>query len=443
MTNKGLHQLSPVEESNELAVVNSQSITNFPMTITTPLEPSETTTSSNTVIQEESSETTATANAVIQNESSETLPAANPEIQNESSETTTATPAVRQEDHVTIPSPIPTSQVPMEVPVDSAPSAPFSMETTASLSSPPPVVEEKPPEPSNQDPLEEETITPMELFSPPVTSKPYNISFSIPTPEGFDPHDFAVDAGATPHSMNDDSPTTNQESLVEARNETNPIVSLVEQVTSVMVISQTETMHHDNCDDSGEEDKIPLVPQEPPSVSLSTETLPLNVLHTENNVSNEQDMAIMMQQLQQQFTDQLQRLEENYQVEQTARQEEYEKTLATLRHQLQQKEDQRAQEFQNREQRVEGSVKQVESLQRELRKVKELLGDKEKEDRRLQEAHLNQLRGMEKELFKKEDVINSLQKTIRELEVRFAAKVVIKVLLCCWNFVLCTLTIFW
>jgi hypothetical protein len=61
---------------------------------------------------------------------------------------------------------------------------------------------------------------------------------------------------------------------------------------------------------------------------------------------------------------------------------------------------------------------QLDSMKKELYKVKELLADKEKEDRRLQEAHLKQLRDMEKEVFKKEDVSTHLEKTIRDLEVR-------------------------
>ncbi|KAL3907460.1 MAG: hypothetical protein SGILL_008867 [Bacillariaceae sp.] len=152
-------------------------------------------------------------------------------------------------------------------------------------------------------------------------------------------------------------------------------------------------------------------PSAPPTISSS----PRNGQDTHVSDGGA-DTAAVRQEMQQQFANQIQRLEENHQAEQAARQAEYEQAMANFQQQLQDKEQALERQTHSLNEMMNGSSAETATLQRELHQAKELLADKHQEDRRLQEAHLHQLREMEKEVFKKDDVAKSLKMNIKELE---------------------------
>jgi hypothetical protein len=263
---------------------------------------------------------------------------------------------------------------------------------------------------------------------PPVTPvADHGISFSIPTPEAFGDHDFEDDDFSisdteleeTPKSpvvgptTSSPVPPTTDDGDDNAKDAVDSITPMPPQSPTNIIQMNGDTVDVDA--KSEEADASPLLrprgmdaPPSPPPVAYNG--------HGKEDGADDMESSIR-QQMQQQFTDQLQRLEENHQAEQAARQAEFEQTLADLRQQLRDKEEQLQEQSMNWNSIQEGSSKETATLQNELYKAKELLADKEREDRRLQEAHLKQLRDMEKEVFKKDDMASGLKKTIKELEV--------------------------
>jgi hypothetical protein len=289
--------------------------------------------------------------------------------------------AIQQDDLIPIPSPKQSAKAPITI--VTADGMPSVSDETASAPLQPVTLPEDDKADTN-DNIEEET--PKKTNQVPVM----DISFSIPHPEEFGDEDFPAETPAKP--LQDPS----------------------------MLVAPTEVPQAVKMDHDDDNDDPPTNPQDDSANAVTT--FRTAHLHSENSsavsVANNQAAAELRNQLQQQFTDQLQRLEENNQAEQAARQAEYKQALENLQKQLQEREQQ-LQQLSLQSNRQQGEVsKQIDSLQRELRKAKELLADKEREDRRLQEAHLKQLRDMEKQLFKGEDTSKDLHNTIRELEVR-------------------------
>ncbi len=131
-----------------------------------------------------------------------------------------------------------------------------------------------------------------------------------------------------------------------------------------------------------------------------------------------QEMEGRMQQLQEQFSEQLQRLEAHHRQETEVTNAQFETSLAHWEQEVQDRENLLASQTQTFDSNQQKAQKKIEKLSSQLNQARELLGDKEKEDRRLQEKHLQQLRDMEKQCFKKEDTSNSLEQDIQKLQVR-------------------------
>jgi hypothetical protein len=134
-------------------------------------------------------------------------------------------------------------------------------------------------------------------------------------------------------------------------------------------------------------------------------------------VPQQQQQQQNYDELQHQFSEQLQRLEENHQTEQVSLQQNYEQQLNELQTQLQEMQHQQQQQSQNWNRAKEGHTLKVDALQRELDGTKELLEDKNVEQRRMQEHHLNQLRAMEKETMSKQSQVGQKGKELQELKV--------------------------
>lgn len=66
----------------------------------------------------------------------------------------------------------------------------------------------------------------------------------------------------------------------------------------------------------------------------------------------------------------------------------------------------------------ESLMLQLDSLKHELEGTQQMLQDKTKEERKIQDAHLKQLRKMEKEMNQKEEVNENLRRQLEEKEVR-------------------------
>eukprot|EP00535_Pseudo-nitzschia_heimii_P013147 CAMPEP_0197197494 /NCGR_PEP_ID=MMETSP1423-20130617/32897_1 /TAXON_ID=476441 /ORGANISM="Pseudo-nitzschia heimii, Strain UNC1101" /LENGTH=1093 /DNA_ID=CAMNT_0042651317 /DNA_START=69 /DNA_END=3350 /DNA_ORIENTATION=+ len=123
-----------------------------------------------------------------------------------------------------------------------------------------------------------------------------------------------------------------------------------------------------------------------------------------------------MRQLQDQFSEQFQRLEEHNRHETKQAATQREAAVANWQQQVRDREMLLEAQSQQAESKEADSQATIENLSKQLKQARELIKDKEKEDRRLQEAHLQQLRNMEKQCFKKEDASTSLTKEIQDLK---------------------------
>ena len=124
-----------------------------------------------------------------------------------------------------------------------------------------------------------------------------------------------------------------------------------------------------------------------------------------------------MQQLQHQFSEQLQRLEEHHRQETETTNAQHEASLAHWQQQLQDREVLMESQSQKAESDEMNSQQMLSKVSSELIQARELIADKVKEERKMQETHLNQLRGMEKQCNKKEDASNDRGQRIENLEV--------------------------
>ena len=125
-----------------------------------------------------------------------------------------------------------------------------------------------------------------------------------------------------------------------------------------------------------------------------------------------------MQELQQQFSEQLHRLEVHHRQETEASNAQNEASLAHWQQQVRDRDIALENQSNTLDSDQQKSRKTIEKLSSQLNQARELIADKEKEDRRLQEAHLQQLRQMEKQCFKKEDASNSLEQDLQAIQVR-------------------------
>ena len=124
-----------------------------------------------------------------------------------------------------------------------------------------------------------------------------------------------------------------------------------------------------------------------------------------------------MQQLQNQFSDQLQRLEEHHRQETEHSANQQKAAVSRWQQQVRDREMLLEAQSQQAESKEADSQAMIENLSKQLKQSRELIKDKEKADRRLQELHLKQLRDMEKQCFKKDDASNSLVEDIQKLTV--------------------------
>lgn len=116
----------------------------------------------------------------------------------------------------------------------------------------------------------------------------------------------------------------------------------------------------------------------------------------------------------QQFSNQIQRLEENHEAEKVVLQQQME---AIKRQHLQEVEELQQQQTTWNHKR-ENYRLQLDSLKRELEGTQQLLEENSKTEKKLQEAHLNQLRGMEKQINHKQDESKGYAGKVQELLVR-------------------------
>jgi chromosome segregation ATPase len=128
------------------------------------------------------------------------------------------------------------------------------------------------------------------------------------------------------------------------------------------------------------------------------------------------DMQDKMQQLQQKFSQQLQRLEDHHRQETETSNFQHEAALAHWQQQVKDQEILLESQTKSAESDEQKSQEAIDKLTSQLNQARELLADKEKEDRKLQEAHLQQLRAMEKQVFKKDDASNNLEQEIKNLQ---------------------------
>lgn len=119
-----------------------------------------------------------------------------------------------------------------------------------------------------------------------------------------------------------------------------------------------------------------------------------------------------------QFSEQLVRLEEHHRAELAEMRAELERGAAAAQHAVQERDRLLHQHRTERDRQADGAARQLEAAQRDLAKARELLVDREREGRRLQEAHLKQLRDMEKQMNSREDTSHGLEKSLQDLEVR-------------------------
>lgn len=119
-----------------------------------------------------------------------------------------------------------------------------------------------------------------------------------------------------------------------------------------------------------------------------------------------------------QFSSQLQRLEENHQIEQEQMRKQYEQHVQALQSQLQTMSNQRQQDQREAQRHAEAWKLQKTSLEHELEGTQELLQAKQKDERKLQDAHLKELRTMEKKMNQTEKARETLEVALKEKEVR-------------------------
>jgi len=117
-----------------------------------------------------------------------------------------------------------------------------------------------------------------------------------------------------------------------------------------------------------------------------------------------------------QFSEQLKRLEENHAAEKQATQVRYEQEMQGLKQELVQAQQGLRQEKVDAKRAKEGQSLKLDALKRELTGTQELLQDKEKEFKRLQQQHLKQLRDMEKQMVKAEDNSQGNVEKVRSME---------------------------
>lgn len=123
-----------------------------------------------------------------------------------------------------------------------------------------------------------------------------------------------------------------------------------------------------------------------------------------------------MQQFQRQFSEQLQRLEEHHRQETETTNAQHEASLAHWQQQLRDREILMTSQSQKAESDEMKSQQMLSKVSSELIQARELIADKVKEERKMQETHLNQLRKMEKQCNKKEDASNDRGQRIENLE---------------------------
>jgi hypothetical protein len=139
----------------------------------------------------------------------------------------------------------------------------------------------------------------------------------------------------------------------------------------------------------------------------------------EEEQQRQQMMEIQIQQMQQQFSEQLQRLEENHQSEILNSNKQFDSTVQHWQKEVHDRESLITTQSKQSDQQYIKLKEQFDGIQKQLKTKVELLIDKEKEDRRIQELHLKQLRDMEKQVNRREDTSNNLGQTVQNLEVSF------------------------
>lgn len=131
-----------------------------------------------------------------------------------------------------------------------------------------------------------------------------------------------------------------------------------------------------------------------------------------------------------QFSQQLKRLEENHTLEKkqvadrfkneiSAMKRGYQQEVYALQQELAKSRQAMAQSQQEQSRNNESINKKVHGLERDLEQSRQIVKDHEREFKRLQERHLQQLRGMEKQVFQKEDESIGNVERLKSLEVSF------------------------
>lgn len=129
-----------------------------------------------------------------------------------------------------------------------------------------------------------------------------------------------------------------------------------------------------------------------------------------------------------QFSQQLKRLEENHTLEKkqvadrfkneiSAMKRGYQQEVYALQQELAKSRQAMAQSQQEQSRNNESINKKVHGLERDLEQSRQIVKDHEREFKRLQERHLQQLRGMEKQVFQKEDESIGNVERLKSLEV--------------------------
>ena len=126
-----------------------------------------------------------------------------------------------------------------------------------------------------------------------------------------------------------------------------------------------------------------------------------------------------MQSMQEQFSEQLQRLEQHHQADSAEAKIRYGTELDQWKKAAQDRQVTNTTQAEASIQNMQLLQTKVDQLETDLNTKKDLLLDKEKEGRRMQELHLKQLRNMEKQVNNRKDASNNLGQTIQSLEVRY------------------------
>jgi len=120
-----------------------------------------------------------------------------------------------------------------------------------------------------------------------------------------------------------------------------------------------------------------------------------------------------------QFSSQLKRLEDNHQMERQALHEQHQQELQALTSHLQKLKQELDQVRGERNRQKESYTLQLDSLKHELEGTQQLLQGKGKDERKLQDQHLKQLRTMEKEMNQKEKANEKWKQELKDKEVRY------------------------